>query len=63
VFGDDRLDQQDSLRQWTRIERGERLVYKANDNKLVKRKLREPDGWKDSAGGKTHVKRQRAFTA
>ena len=35
---------------------------KEKDNKLLKRKLKEPDEWKDNAG-KTHVKHLNAFTA
>jgi hypothetical protein len=35
---------------------------KANDNKFLKRKLKEPDEWKDHTG-KTHRKHLLAFTA
>jgi hypothetical protein len=35
---------------------------KAEDNKLLKRKLREPDEWKDHSG-ETHVKHLHALTA
>jgi hypothetical protein len=35
---------------------------KANDNKFLKRKLMEPDEWKDHTG-KTHRKHLLAFTA
>ena len=39
-----------------------KAVAKVEDNKLFKRKLREPDEWKDHSG-KTHVKHLHAFTA
>ena len=39
-----------------------KAAAKVEDNKLLKRKLREPDGWKDHSG-KTHVKHLHAFTA
>ena len=35
---------------------------KVEDNKLLKRKLKEPDEWKDRSG-KTRVKHLQAFTA
>ena len=39
-----------------------KVAAKVEDNKLLKRKLREPDEWKDHSG-KTHVKHLQAFTA
>jgi hypothetical protein len=39
-----------------------KAAAKIEDNKLLKRKLREPDEWKDHAGN-THVKHLQAFTA
>ena len=39
-----------------------KAAAKVEDNKILKRKLREPDEWKDHAG-KTHVKNLQAFTA
>ena len=39
-----------------------KAVAKVEDNKLLKRKLREPDEWKDHSG-KTNVKHLQAFTA
>ena len=38
-----------------------KTVDKVDDNKLLKRKLREPDEWKDPSG-KTHVQHLHAFT-
>jgi len=39
-----------------------KAAAKVEDNKLLKRKLREPDEWKDHSG-KTHVKHLQAFVA
>ena len=39
-----------------------KAFVKVEDNKLLKRKLREPDEWKDHSG-KTHVKHLQAFIA
>jgi len=39
-----------------------KAAAKVEDNKLLKKKLREPDEWKDHSG-KTHVKHLQAFTA
>ena len=39
-----------------------KAVAKVEDNKLLKRKLREPDKWKNHSS-KTHVKHLQVFTA